>query len=440
LSIAGYTLQDDYNPSKFFDMFDAFTGSDPTDGFVKFVDMQTGKSNGLMTSSSSSVKLAADSTNVTPGGRPAVRLTSKNTYSEGLFIADIAHMPGSICGAWPAFWTFGPDWPNNGEIDIIEGVNSATSNSMTLHTASGCSINDSGFSGTLKTANCFIDAAGQGNNVGCGIGASQQNTYGDPFNAAGGGVYATEWTSQHIAIYFFSRSNIPADITSGNPNPAGWGQPAALFAGGCNIPQTFKNHSIIFDTTFCGAWAGEVWSSDPVCSKKASTCNDYVQNNPSAFADAYWEVNSVKVYQNNGGYIGASPTPGASSTLKPVPSASSPASKGSGKPSIPASAAVPSNSISIPSSPAVSIPAVEQPAVNPAASTPAPAAPSAAPSVAPSPDAAAPPSSSGIPIPFHPSGGRHHHPRPSGSPAPSAMMETAAIPEAKVRSHPILSK
>jgi hypothetical protein len=112
LSIAGYVLQDDYNATTFFDMFDAFTGADPTQGFVKFVDMQTGQADGLMTSSSSSVKLAADSTNVTPGGRPAVRLTSKNAYNQGLFVADIAHMPGSICGTWPAFWTFGPDWPN----------------------------------------------------------------------------------------------------------------------------------------------------------------------------------------------------------------------------------------------------------------------------------------------------------------------------------------
>jgi hypothetical protein len=23
------------------------------------------------------------------------------------------------CGTWPAFWMFGPDWPNGGEIDTL---------------------------------------------------------------------------------------------------------------------------------------------------------------------------------------------------------------------------------------------------------------------------------------------------------------------------------
>ena len=40
-----------------------------------------------------------------------------------------------------------------------------------------------------------------------------------------------------------------------------------------------------------------MWSSDATCSKKASTCNSYVQNNPTAFAQGYWTINSVKVYQ-----------------------------------------------------------------------------------------------------------------------------------------------
>lgn len=40
-------------------------------------------------------------------------------------------------------WMTGPNWPINGEIDIIEGVNSATVNGMTLHTDAGCSVSHS---------------------------------------------------------------------------------------------------------------------------------------------------------------------------------------------------------------------------------------------------------------------------------------------------------
>jgi hypothetical protein len=35
LSIAGYVLQDSFNPTGFFDNFDFFTGEDPTQGFGK---------------------------------------------------------------------------------------------------------------------------------------------------------------------------------------------------------------------------------------------------------------------------------------------------------------------------------------------------------------------------------------------------------------------
>jgi hypothetical protein len=45
-------------------------------------------------------------------GRPSVRLEGKRAYTKGLFIADIAHMPGNACGMWPAFWTLGSgEWP-----------------------------------------------------------------------------------------------------------------------------------------------------------------------------------------------------------------------------------------------------------------------------------------------------------------------------------------
>ncbi|KAI9812461.1 MAG: hypothetical protein M1827_004692 [Pycnora praestabilis] len=301
LSIAGYTLEDDYEPSNFFSKFDFFTSSDPTNGYVTYVDQGTASSEGLITTASDSVYIGVDHTNVASGsGRSSVRLTSTKSYSHGLIIADIAHMPGGICGTWPAFWTVGPNWPADGEIDIIEGVNQQSQNDMTLHTSSGCSItNNNAFTGAITTANCDVNAAGQSTNAGCQIAASAPNTFGTGFNAAGGGVYATEWTSNAISIWFFTRGAIPSDVSSGTPDPTTWGTPVAQFQGGCNIDTYFQSQQIVFDNTFCGDWAGNVWSSGS-CASQASTCQEFVQNNPSAFADAFWTVNSLKVYQESG--------------------------------------------------------------------------------------------------------------------------------------------
>lgn len=300
LSTAAYVLQEDFgNSASFFDHFDFFTSGDPTHGYVTYVDQATAQSAGLISASGGSVYIGVDYTNVASGsGRRSVRISSKNSYTHGLIILDLSHMPGGICGTWPAFWTVGANWPNNGEIDIIEGVNQQTTNAMTLHTSDGCTINNSGFTGTLSTSNCYVNAAGQSSNAGCGIQSTSSQSYGAGFNSIGGGVYATEWTSDAISIWFFPRGSIPGDITSGNPNPSGWGTPTAKFQGNCNIDAHFGPQQIIFDTTFCGDWAGNVWSSGS-CSALASDCNTYVANNPSAFRDAYWTVNSLKVYQSS---------------------------------------------------------------------------------------------------------------------------------------------
>jgi len=69
------------------------------------------------------------------------------------------------------------------------------------------------------------------------------------------------------------------------------------FSGsGCDIDTHFQNHQLVFNTAFCGDWAGKVWSQDAVCSKLAPTCEEYVANNPAVFKDAYWLINSVKVF------------------------------------------------------------------------------------------------------------------------------------------------
>jgi hypothetical protein len=121
--------------------------------------------------------------------------------------------------------------------------------------------------------------------------------YGNGLNAQGGGIYAMQWESSGIYVWFFPRNAIPAGFTSGNPTPATWGQPMASFSSaGCNFDTFFANQNIVFDTTFCGDWAGSVWASSS-CASKAATCNAYVNANPGVFSNAYWAINWVKVFQ-----------------------------------------------------------------------------------------------------------------------------------------------
>jgi hypothetical protein len=145
-----------------------------------------------------------------------------------------------------------------------------------------CSITGADEWGTLQSTNCDV---GQGN-VGCGVLSNSSSSYGTGFNNIKGGVYATEWTSSYIKVWFFPRAAIPQDIENGRPVPSSWGKPQANLAGNCDIDSHFSNHEIIFDTTFCGDWAGSVWKLDSVCNSSANTCNEYVAQNPSVYSEA----------------------------------------------------------------------------------------------------------------------------------------------------------
>lgn len=131
------------------------------------------------------------------GNRKSVRIHSNYILNGGLVILDAIHMPYG-CGTWPAFWSSGDNWPTEGEIDILEGVNGYTQNQASLHTLAGCTIpQDYGGSGVLAAVgtnalNCAADATG---NQGCGQLSSLPNNYGKAFNDNGGGVYASECQS-----------------------------------------------------------------------------------------------------------------------------------------------------------------------------------------------------------------------------------------------------
>lgn len=164
-----------------------------------------------------------------------------------------------------------------------------------------------------------------GPNVGCGRTTQQTNTYGSGFNDGNGGVYAMEWTTDAISIWFFPHSNVPSNVQSDSPDPSSWSAPLARFPNNnCDLFEHFQQQQIVFDTTFCGDWAGEssVWASSGCSSQKYPTCQSFVADQGLAFSNAYWTVRSLKVYGNSGssnsGGSGSAPTTYAGLTTASV--------------------------------------------------------------------------------------------------------------------------
>ena len=120
-----YQLVDEYTPSNFFSKFRFQTfanGDDGTGGFADYKDATGAAALNLYGTYGHSVYFRADNTTQVPTtsfGRPSVRLEGTQAYNKGIFVADIQHMPGNACGAWPAFWSFGSSWPEDGEIGMF---------------------------------------------------------------------------------------------------------------------------------------------------------------------------------------------------------------------------------------------------------------------------------------------------------------------------------
>lgn len=248
---------------------------------IRYQDYNSAVSQGLVAvnGTTGAVTLSVDTTHVyasdgSDGGRPSVRIESKDSVNQGLVIGDFAHMPGSVCGAWPAcklfslptpvllahptvvlthpvVWMYGPDWPNGGEIDIIEGANMAYDNLMSAHTSDNCAlppVSSDLFDGTQENTDCANSV------YGCNYvpPTTDMSSYGSDFNAVGGGVYALQWTDEAISIWHFSRAAIPADIVAKEPDPSGWGMPQAVFGGGgCDVESHFKDMNIVLNIVSC---------------------------------------------------------------------------------------------------------------------------------------------------------------------------------------------
>ncbi|CCM05071.1 uncharacterized protein FIBRA_07277 [Fibroporia radiculosa] len=304
-----FTIADTYIGQDFFNTWTWQDIDDPTNGRVNYTDQAFARATNLSYATSTKFFMRADDQNVVPSnarGRNSVRILSNKAYSDSLTVLDIQHMPEG-CSTWPAFWSLsqtGP-WPAGGEIDIIEGesrfhtprVNMDTSNLISLHTSPNCTVPEERIeTGTVDSTNCDADV---NYNQGCGV-SGPVGSYGAPLNAGGGGWFVMERTrATGIRVWFWPRNatDVPPAVLFAEPfilPDLTWPTPTAYFPMGadCNYETHFNAHQFVFDLTFCGDWAG----TDYTTTGCSGSCTDFVDNNPEAFTEAYWEVNSLRMY------------------------------------------------------------------------------------------------------------------------------------------------
>ncbi|KAG2365089.1 glycoside hydrolase family 16 protein, partial [Suillus spraguei] len=217
--------------------------------------------------------------------RNSVRITSNDSFGVGsLWIADIYHTPYG-CSVWPAWWSQAALWPQGGEIDTFEGINTNTQNQMSLHTETGCTAVSQNQTSTLVTSTNCSYASNE--DQGCIVTDPSTNSYGAGFASSGGGAFVTEMASTGINIWFFSRSEIPSSLSNNDStiDTSTFGTPVANWPStGCNITEFFQPQKLIFDITLCGG----------IC------YNNWVMGNGTDYDNAYFEVASVRVFSTEG--------------------------------------------------------------------------------------------------------------------------------------------
>ncbi|KAK0638983.1 concanavalin A-like lectin/glucanase domain-containing protein, partial [Cercophora newfieldiana] len=245
-----YVLEDEYKPSNFFDKFKFWTDADPSGGYISYQPRDVAEAEGLIKTNADDVYIGVENTEWWPSnGRKSVRIQSKDEYNSGLFITDFSHFPKPTCSAWPAFWMYGPTWPDDGEIDLYEGWHDPGFNHITAHTfddvAGDCILQPTLFDGSVVNTNCDINS-NTWYNEGCGV----KETSGQWGNA-NGGVYAMEWTEDFIKVWSWPTK--PADVAAGEPDPTTWGKPHfAVTSASCNIGKAFNNMKFVFNIDICG--------------------------------------------------------------------------------------------------------------------------------------------------------------------------------------------
>lgn len=83
---ATWTLTDTVTPSGYNDAFDYFNDKDPTNGLVLYQTQADAAANNLTGVSNGRFYMRVDTTEVQSEGRRSVRLSSKKSYNDGVYV------------------------------------------------------------------------------------------------------------------------------------------------------------------------------------------------------------------------------------------------------------------------------------------------------------------------------------------------------------------
>ncbi|KAF8975443.1 hypothetical protein BDQ17DRAFT_1184773, partial [Cyathus striatus] len=313
-----YELLKDYSGNNFFDDWDFFNGYDSTTAGGETYDYaKSAASMGLavIDTKTKHALIKVDSETDVPydGRRLSVKITTKATYDMGsLWIADIFHAPFG-CGVWPTFWSSAQNQSEGGAITTFEGVNKQDFSYMALHTKEGCSTGnltvDPDHSSYFFSTNCDDPL------FGCATTTNGPSLGGASFNLYNGGIFVTEYASSGISIWFFPHDNYPFPSNSSQIDTTILGVPTATWpastCGPDGFTNTFQPQSIIINISLCGNLGNALYNE--TCGF-GNCFTDCVVRNGSNFAEAYYEIGSVRVFHTISGATTAT-TSSSSTTL-----------------------------------------------------------------------------------------------------------------------------
>jgi hypothetical protein len=293
-----WTLTEDLSGLSLLNAFSIMNVDEPTHGNVNYVNQAQALGEGLIRTEGNKVILSVGKKVVQTQnglGRNSVRLHSKKRYNGGVFVFDADHIPEGL-SVWPAFWLVGSNWPCNGEIDVVEYVNSIDNqshNSFTLHTSNSCiqdgvpGISNGGTCGASRGGGCIPcgQKGGTCSYTGCGV-AQQGSTGGFGFNR-NPGLYITEWIMDgEIRIWFLTKDQA-SSLLKQTVDTSKFPKPLVTFK---SCPGSFKDLIMVLNITLCGDWAGNTFPGG------LNACKAYLSKE-NDMNNAYFSINSIKVYE-----------------------------------------------------------------------------------------------------------------------------------------------